>query len=169
MLLILWICILLQGSDSLCLYAYSDSDWGAYLDTRHSVTGYVLLFGDSAITWKSKKQPTVSKSSSEVEYRELSAAASEVTWVVRLLEELGVSQLKPVTLYCDNKSAFSIAHNPVLHERTNHIEIDNPFTRDKVLEGLLHLAYVPTSELLADYCTKILPSTLSKPLLSKPH
>lgn len=71
--------ILLQGFDTLQLHAYSNSDWGACLDTQRSVTCYVLLFGNSPISYKWKQQPTVSKSSSEAEYRALSAAASEVT------------------------------------------------------------------------------------------
>lgn len=67
----------------------------------------------------------------------MASAASEVTWTVRLLEELGVSNLQPITLHCDNQSAIHIAKNPVFHERTKHIEIDCHFTRDKVLEGLI--------------------------------
>lgn len=136
--------ILLKGQDHLSIQAYSNSDWGACLDTRRSVTGYLLLLGNSPISWKSKKQSTVSRSSSEAEYRALAAAASEITWVVRLLSELGLSNLSPVTLNCDNQSALSIAKNPVFHERTRHIAIDCHFTREKVMEGLLHLSYVPT-------------------------
>ena len=64
--------------------------------------------------------------------------------MVRLLDELGVSHLHPVTLFCDDKSTLQIAHNPVLHERTKHIAIDCHFTREKVLEGLIQLAYIPT-------------------------
>mgnify|MGYP007039435986 CR=1 FL=1 len=97
----------------------------------------------------------------------MSQAASEVTWVVRLLEELGVTSLKPITLYCDNQSAINIGKNPVFHERTKHIEIDCHFTRDKILEGLLQLSYMPTNEQLADILTKILPSPQQNILLSK--
>lgn len=136
--------ISLNGSNNLTLQAFSDFDWAACLDTRRSVTGYILMLGSSPISWKSKKQSTVSKSSSEAEYRALSSAASEITWLVRLLTELGVPNLAPVTLFCDNQSAIHLAHNPVQHERTKHISIDCHFTREKVLEGLLHLTYIPT-------------------------
>ncbi len=88
-------------------------------------------------------------------------------WTVRLLEELGVSNLKHVTLFCDNKSALQMAHNPVLHDRTKHIEIDCHFTRDKVLEGLIHLAYLPTHEQVADLFTKTIPSPQLHRLLHK--
>lgn len=159
--------ILLKGSDKLTLKAYSDSDWGACIDTRRSVTGYIILFGDSPVSWKSKKQSTVSKSSSEAEYRAMAAVASEITWLVRLLEELGVTNLRPVTLECDNKSALHIAHNPVFHSRTKHIDIDCHFTREKVMEGLIELQYLPTTQQLADVLTKIIPSTKLQPILSK--
>jgi len=90
----------------------------------------------------------------------MSQAASEITWLVRLLEELGVTSLKHVTLFSHwSQSRF--------HERTKHIEIDCHFTRDKGLEGLLQLSYLPTSEQLADVLTKSLPSSQHRYLLSK--
>jgi len=109
----------------------------------------------------------VSKSSSEAEYRAMSQAALEVTWVVTLLEELGISSLKPVTLHCDNQSVIHIGKNPVFHERTEHIKIDCHFTRDKVLEGLLQLSYMPTNKQLANILTGILPSPEQNTILSK--
>ena len=89
----------------------------------------------------------------------MSQAALEVTWLVRLLDELQIKNLRPVTLYCDNQSALHIAKNPIFHERTKHIEIDCHFTCDKILEGLLQLSYLSTTHQLADVFTKILPST----------
>lgn len=159
--------ILLSGSDNLTLQAYSDSDWGACPDTRRSISGFVLLLGQSPISWKSKKQATVSRSSSEAEYRSMAYASSEVVWLVRLLEDLGITSLKPVTLHCDNMSALHIAQNPVFHERTKHLEIDCHFTREKVMEGLLQLTYLPTTSQLADIFTKILPSGQFHQLLTK--
>lgn len=97
----------------------------------------------------------------------MASAAAEVTWVVRLLEELGVSDLKPVELLCDNQSALHIARNPVFHERTKHIEVDCHFTRDKVLEGLLQLIYLPTRYQLVDVFTKVSPSPQFTELLVK--
>lgn len=88
----------------------------------------------------------------------MSNVASEVTWTVRILQELGMKYLQPITLFCDNQSAIYIAKNPVFHERTKHIEVDCHFVRDKVLEGLLQLSHLPTDQQLADILTKILPS-----------
>ena len=159
--------ILLQATPTLTLQAFSDSDWGSCPDTRKSLTGYVLLLGSSPISWKSKKQSTISKSSSEAEYRAMAQAAAEVTWVVRLLDEMGVSNLQPVNLHCDNQSAIHIGINPVFHERTKHIDIDCHFTREKVLEGLIQLTYLPTQSQLVDIFTKILPSSQFQMLMSK--
>ena len=90
-----------------------------------------------------------------------------ITWTVHLLEERGVCNLKLVTHHCNNMSALNIAHNLVLHDRTKHIEINCHFTREKVMDGLLQLTYLPTSSQLADVFTKILPSSQFQTLLSK--
>lgn len=95
----------------------------------------------------------------------MAATAFEVTWLVRLLTELGVTGLTPMTPHYDNQSALYIAKNPLFNERTEHIELDCHFTSGKVLEGLLQLSYVPTTHQLADVLTKILPSLHFKQLL----
>ena len=102
------------------------------------------MLGTFPISWRSKKQPTIAKSSLETEYRATTSAAYEITWLVRLLKDLDVDKLERVTLHCDSQSAIYIAKNPMFHDRTIHIEIDCHFTRDKVLEGLIQLSYLPT-------------------------
>lgn len=97
----------------------------------------------------------------------MAAIAAEIVWTVWLLEDLGVTDLKPVTMNRDNMSAIYIANNPVYHDRTKHIEIDCYFTREKVLEGLLQQSYLPTKHQLADALTKMLPSTKLPELLCK--
>jgi len=97
----------------------------------------------------------------------MAQAAFEETWLVRLLKELGISNLTPVQLHCDNQSALHIARNSIFHERTKYIEIDCHFMRDKVLEGLLQLHYLPTTAQLVDVLTKVLPGPHFQQLLSK--
>ncbi|CAM8910995.1 unnamed protein product [Rhodiola kirilowii] len=100
------------------LSAYCDADWTACPLTRRSITGHCVLLGPCAISWKTKKQPVVSRSSAESEYRSMAAVCCELTWLARLISDMGVVVASPIHLHCDNKAAIHIAHNPVFHERT---------------------------------------------------
>lgn len=106
-------------------------------------------------------------SSAEAEYRSMAITTCEITWLTTLLKELGIKTLGPAILKCDNKAAISIASNPVLHERTKHIEIDKHFVRDKVKVGVILPTYVSTRDQLVDLLTKVLPVNQHHRLLSK--
>ena len=97
---------------------------------------------EQPISWKSKKQETVSLSSAEAEYRSLRKVVGELTWIHRLLTELTVSISSPISVHCDSQSAIHIARNPVFHERTKHIVVDCHFVRNKLQEGLISLHHV---------------------------
>ncbi|XP_019225026.1 PREDICTED: uncharacterized protein LOC109206644 [Nicotiana attenuata] len=106
-------------------------DWASCPNTRTSVTWFTIKYGDSLVSWKSKKQNTVSRSLAESEYRSMTTTVSELVWIIGLLKELGAQVEVPVELHCDSKTALQIAANPVYHERTKHIEIDCHFIREK--------------------------------------
>ncbi|KAL1206083.1 Retrovirus-related Pol polyprotein from transposon RE2 [Cardamine amara subsp. amara] len=146
--------IFLRASGTLQITGWCDADWGSCPLTRRSVTGYFVQLGDSPVSWKTKKQDTVSRSSSEAEYRSIAVLTQELIWLKRLLTTLGVSHDQPMNVFCDNKSAIYIATNPVFHERTKHVELDLHFVRDEVLSSNITLKHVPTQFQLADILTK---------------
>ncbi|XP_071708189.1 uncharacterized protein [Rutidosis leptorrhynchoides] len=121
--------------NGLDVYAYCDADWGKCKVMRKSVSRYLVYFCGSLISWKSKKQDIVARSSAEAEYRAMAAAACEIVWIKNLLQELNINLKLPFNLFCDNNSAIQIAANPVFHERTKYFEIDIHFIRQKFSIG----------------------------------
>uniref|UniRef100_A0A2N9GXF4 Reverse transcriptase Ty1/copia-type domain-containing protein n=1 Tax=Fagus sylvatica TaxID=28930 RepID=A0A2N9GXF4_FAGSY len=146
-----------SSQSSLTLQAYSDADWAGDPTDRRSTTGYCFLLGDSLISWRSKKQSVVARSSTEAEYRALADTTAELLWLRWLLQDLGIDCSTAVPIHCDNRSAIQIAHNDVFHERTKHIEIDCHFIRHHLLQGTLQLRSVSSQDQLVDIFTKPMP------------
>ena len=116
----------------------------------------MFSFGSAAVTWSSKKQPTVALLSTEAEYRGAAVAACEVAWLRTLLGDLGVQVDEQVVIHCDNLSSIQLARNPVFHARTKHIEVHYHYVRERVLAGDIDLVYISTEEQVADIFTKAL-------------
>ena len=96
------------------------------------------------------------RSSTEAEYRSMATTTCEVTWLLYLLRDSHVPHQKPVLMYCDNQATLHISANPVLHERSKHIEADYHIIRNKILEGTTKTFYVSSRNQLANIFTKVL-------------
>ncbi|CAM8884293.1 unnamed protein product [Rhodiola kirilowii] len=155
------------ANQHLVLKAYCDADWGACPITRKSITGYSVLFGNCLISWKTKKQSVVSRSSAEAEYRAMAQVSCELVWLTKLLADIKVTIPLPITLHCDNNAALHIARNPVFHERTKHVKLDYHVVRQHVSSSFLAPVYVPSTSQLADLFTKPLPGEVLTNLCSK--
>ena len=149
---------IISADTNIDLVAYSDADWAGCPDTRRSTSGFCVFLGDNLISWSSKRQLTVSRSSAEAEYRAVAHVVAETAWLRQLLEELHQPIAKSTVVYCDNVSAVYMSANPVQHRRTKHIEIDIHFVRDKVSLGEVRVLHVPTTSQYADIFTKGLPT-----------
>jgi hypothetical protein len=129
----------LRASSSTSLTVYTDADWAGCPNTQRSTSGYCVFFGESLVSWSSKCQPTVSRSSAEALYRAVANAAAECTWLWQLLGELHCPINNAAVAFCDNVLAVYMTSNPVHHRRTKHIEIDIHFIREHVALGELRV------------------------------
>ncbi|KAJ0852480.1 putative RNA-directed DNA polymerase [Helianthus annuus] len=159
--------LIFKKSINLELIGFADSDWAKCLTTRKSVTGFCIFLGDCLVSWKSKKQSTVSRSTAEAEYRAMCSSTCELMWLKNLLSELNVICSLPMVLHCDSEAAMSIAANPVFHERTKHFELDLHFLREKVANGVINPIKVVSEKQLADIFTKGLSVTQHEDFCTK--
>nr|GEZ78014.1 ribonuclease H-like domain-containing protein [Tanacetum cinerariifolium] len=142
------------------LIAYLDADWVGCPTTRRSTSRYCVFLCNNLLSWSSKRQPTLSRSSAEAEYRGVANAVAETCWIRNLLRELHIPLSSATIVYCDNVSAVYLSSNPVQHQCTKHIEIDIHFVRDLVATGQVRVLHISSRFQYADIITKGLSSAL---------
>ena len=153
--------------EKLKLVGYSDSDMADDVDDRKSTSGMIYFLSGDAICWQSTKQKVVALSSCEAEYIALSMAATQRIWLARLMEELIGRESDPPMLYVDNKATISLIKNPVLHDRSKHIEIRFHYIRECADRGLIKIDFIRREEQLGDIFTKSLARVKFEELRSK--
>ncbi|KAL6321916.1 hypothetical protein AAG906_035626 [Vitis piasezkii] len=139
---------------TLDLQCFTDSDWGGCPNDRRSTNGYAVYLDKNPISWTSKKQPTIARSSTESEYRAIANSTAEIIWLRSLLSELGFSSSNPTTLWCDNVGAIYLCSNPVFHAQTKHIELDYHFIREQVQQRNIRVRFISSDDQIADILTK---------------
>jgi len=135
---------------------------------QRSASGNCTFIGGKLVTWRSKKQNVAARSSAEAEFRGWvqSYDIKHLQWITGLLKELWLELNEPVKIYCDNKAAISIAHNPIQHDRTKHVEVDWHFIKEKIEAGQITTPFVSTKQQLKDIFTKGLPFNTFDPIVS---
>ncbi|WKA12317.1 hypothetical protein VitviT2T_029714 [Vitis vinifera] len=146
--------------------AYELSVAGA-VDDRRSTSSYFTFVSGNLVTWKSKKQNVVARSSAEAEFRGMALGLCEAIWLRFLLQDLGYLSKQPIRLFCDNKAACDIAHNPVQHDRTKHVEVDRFFIKEKLDDKIAELPKIRSEDQLVDILTKAISSQVFSKFLDK--
>lgn len=146
--------IFIKPCHTLEIHAYCDADWAGCPDDRRSTSAFCIFLGSNIISWSSKKQYTVARSSTEFEYRSLALSCTELVWLQFLLDELHVQLQSPPTLWCDNIGTTFLASNPAFHARTKHVEIDFHFIRERVLNRSLLIRFISSQDQIADILIK---------------
>jgi hypothetical protein len=136
---------------------FVDADYANEKSDAFSYYGYLVMLGDSLVSWKSKKhKDSVSSSTTEAEYTAMYEGAREAVWFSRLLKSLGITHAEPLPIMADNQAAISLSKNTVFHDRTKHFKVHLHWIREAIDNKQVVPIYVPTNQNLADFLTKSL-------------
>jgi hypothetical protein len=119
-----------------------------------SMSGFSIFLGSDPVSWSARTQPTMSRSSTEAEYKALANATAEIVWAQSLLDELRLRHPPTTSLRRDNLGATYLSTNHVFHARTKHIEVDYHFAHERVAKRLLDIRFISTNDQIADGFTK---------------
>ena len=136
------------------LNAYCDSDYSGDVDTRRSVTGFIVYVMDCPISWKSKSQRSVTLSSTEAEYVAISEVCAAIMFIKQIVEFVGVSVKKPIIINVDNVGAIYLANSATTSNRTKHVDTRYHFVREHVVDGIVEIVFVKSANNTADVFTK---------------
>jgi hypothetical protein len=145
-----------KGKD-ISLISYTDADWAGFIDDRRSTSGATFYLGECLLSWISKKQSSVSLSTSKAEYIAATSCCTQVLWMKQTLTDIQVEYDDPIPIYCDDTSIVNISKNPVMHSKMKHIPIKYHFLWEQVAEKNIRVEYVGTKEQVEDIFTKPLP------------
>ena len=143
-----------RKTDRKTIEAYTNLDWAKSFVDRKSTFGYCTFAWGNLVTWRSKKQIVVARSSADTEYWAMSLRICEEIWLQKVMFDLHQECETPMKLFCDNKAAISIANKSVQHDRTQHVEIDRHFIKERPDSGSVCILYIPSSQQVANVLTK---------------
>ena len=136
------------------LQGYSDSDWAGSIDDMKSTSGYVFSLGSGVFSWNSKKQDVVAQSSAEAEYVAAAGAANQAIWLRKIMADLEMDVKEATVIKVDNKSAISMAQNPILHGKSKHIKVKFHTLRQAEQNKEIKLEHCSSEAQLAGIMTK---------------
>ena len=147
--------LLFSENDVSNIEGYIDSNWAGDQATRKSTSCYFMFIEGNLVTWRSKKQKDVAKSSTKAEFRGMAQGLCKMLWINNVLKDLGMDYAKPMKLYYDNKAAIEIAQNPVQHDCTKHVEVDRHFVKEKLdKKKIIQFPFVQSESQVVDMLTK---------------
>ncbi|KAA0053113.1 Cysteine-rich RLK (receptor-like protein kinase) 8 [Cucumis melo var. makuwa] len=140
--------LMFRKTDIKIIEAYTDSNWAGSIVDRKSTSASCAFVWSILVTWRSKKQSFMARSSAEAEYWAMSLRICEKIWLQKVLSNPHHECETPTKLLCDNKAIISIANNPVQHDRTKHVEIDRHFIKGRLDNGSICIPYILSSQRL---------------------